>query len=96
LPLTSGRLPAGSERSWIPSRERVGIFSFLVDGRDSREIPERLRAEKIGLYADDFYATRCIEALGARAQHGFVRASLVHYNSAEDVERFIEQMDSAI
>jgi cysteine desulfurase family protein (TIGR01976 family) len=77
-------------------RERVGVFSFLVDGRDSREIPERLRAEKIGLYADDFYAARCIDALGARAQHGFVRASLVHYNSANDVERFIEQLDRAI
>jgi cysteine desulfurase family protein (TIGR01976 family) len=77
-------------------RERVGVFSFFVDGRDSREIPEQLRAEKIGLYADDFYAPRCIDALGARAQHGVVRASLVHYNSAHDVERFIEQLDRAI
>jgi selenocysteine lyase/cysteine desulfurase len=77
-------------------RERVGVFSFLVDGRDSREIPEQLRAEKIGLYADDFYAPRCISALGACAQHGVVRASLVHYNSAQDVDRFIEQLDRAI
>ncbi len=77
-------------------RERVGLFSFLVDGRDSRQIPEKLRAERIGLYVNDFYAARCIDALGARAQHGFVRASLVHYNSAEDVERFIEQLDPII
>ena len=77
-------------------RERVGVFSFLVDGRDSRHIPEKLRAEKIGLHVDDFYAARCIDALGARAQHGFVRASLVHYNSAQDVERFIEQLDLII
>ena len=77
-------------------RERVGVFSFVIDGRLSSEIPEKLRAEKIGLYAGDFYAARCIDALGARDQHGFVRASLVHYNSANDVERFIEQLDSMI
>ncbi len=77
-------------------RERVGVFSFLIDGRDSAEIPEKLRAGKIGLYADDFYAARCIDALGVRAQHGVVRASLVHYNSAKDVERFIEQLDPII
>ena len=77
-------------------RERVGVFSFVVNDRDSREIPEKLRAEKIGLHVDDFYAARCIDALGARAQHGFVRASLVHYNSAEDVDRLIEQLDLII
>jgi selenocysteine lyase/cysteine desulfurase len=77
-------------------RERVGVFSFLVDGRDSREIPERLRAHQIGLYADDFYAARCIDALGARAQNGFVRASLVHYNSADDVERLIAHLEPII
>ena len=77
-------------------RDRVGVFSFLVDARDSREIPEQLRAEKIGLHADDFYAARCIDALGARAQNGFVRASLVHYNSSEDVDRFIRHLDEIV
>ncbi len=77
-------------------RERVGVFSFLVNGCDSGEIPEKLRAGKIGLYADDFYAARCIDALGARAQHGFVRASLAHYNSDDDIGRLIEQLDSII
>ena len=77
-------------------RERVGVFSFLINGRDSSEIPEKLWAEKIGLYADDFYAARCIDALGARAQHGFVRASLAHYNSADDIGRLIEQLDPIV
>jgi cysteine desulfurase family protein (TIGR01976 family) len=77
-------------------RERVGVFSFVVNDRDSRQFAEKLRAEKIGLHVDDFYAARCIDALGARAQHGFVRASLVHYNSAEDVDRLIEQLDLII
>ena len=77
-------------------RERVGVFGFLVDGRDSREFPEKLRAHKIGLFADDFYAARCIDAIGARPQNGVVRASLVHYNSPEDVDRLIDGLDRII
>ena len=77
-------------------RERVGVFSFLVDACDSREIPEKLRANKIGIFADDFYAARCIDALGARPQNGVIRASLVHYNSSEDVDRFIRHLDDLV
>ena len=74
-------------------RERVGVFSFLVDGCDSRDIPARLREHRIGLHADDFYAARCIDALGARAQNGFVRASMLHYNSFDDIERLIVHLE---
>jgi cysteine desulfurase family protein (TIGR01976 family) len=77
-------------------RERVGVFSFLVDACDSRVIPEKLRANKIGIFADDFYAARCIDALGARLQNGVIRASLVHYNSSEDVDRFIRHLDDIV
>jgi selenocysteine lyase/cysteine desulfurase len=77
-------------------RERVGVFSFTVDGRDSREIPEALRSQKIGIHADDFYAARCIDALGARPQNGVVRVSLVHYNSADDVDRLITGLEQTL
>lgn len=77
-------------------RERVGVFSFLVDGRDSREFPAKLKDRKIGLFADDFYAARCIDAIGARSQNGVVRASMVHYNSPEDVDRLIDGLDQII
>jgi cysteine desulfurase family protein (TIGR01976 family) len=77
-------------------RERVSVFSFLVEGRDSREFPEKLRAHKIGLFADDFYAARCIDAIGARPQNGVVRASMVHYNSPEDVDRLVDALDRII
>ncbi len=77
-------------------RERVSVFSFTVNGRDSREIPKILHDRKIGIHADDFYAARCIDALGARRQNGVIRVSLVHYNSPEDVDRVIEQLDTVI
>ena len=77
-------------------RERVGVFSFVIDGRLSSEIPEKLRAEKIGLYAGDFYAARCIDALGARECGGVIRPSLAHYNSTEDVTRLLDQLERVL
>ena len=79
-----------------PDRSRVGVFSFTVEGRDSREIPAALRDRKIGIHADDFYAARCIDALGARAQNGVVRVSLVHYNTADDVGRLFTGLEEAL
>ena len=77
-------------------RERVGVFSFVVDHRDSCEIPEKLLSHKIALGVGDFYAARCIDALGARPQNGVVRASMVHYNSYDDVDRFLTHLDGII
>jgi len=77
-------------------RERVGVFSFTVEGRDSREIPAALKDRKIGIHADDFYAARYIDALGARPQNGVVRVSLVHYNSMDDVDRLIAGLDQVL
>jgi len=77
-------------------RDRVGVFSFLVNGRNSREIPAALREHRIGIYADDFYASRCIDALGARANDGVIRVSLAHYNSVAEVDRLIYYLDEVI
>ncbi|MDH5558290.1 MAG: aminotransferase class V-fold PLP-dependent enzyme [Alphaproteobacteria bacterium] len=77
-------------------RERVGVFAFLVEGRDSREIAEKLRAAGIGAFADDFYAARCIDAIGARPQNGVVRVSVVHYNSGRDVDRLVTALENIL
>ena len=65
-------------------------------GHDSDEIAARLRAGKIGLDSSDFYAARCIDALGLREQGGVLRASLVHYNDATDVDRLLGHLDETL
>ena len=77
-------------------RERVGVMSFFAHGRDSGDIIRHLQAHKIGVYADDFYAARCIDALGARERGGVIRSSLAHYNSTEDVTRLLDQLDQIL
>ena len=38
---------------------------------------------------DNFYAWRCLKALGIDTDDGVVRTSMVHYNTEEDVEKLI-------
>lgn len=77
-------------------RERVGVFAFVVEGRDSRDVAAQLRAAGIGAFADDFYAARCIDAVGARTQGGVVRVSLVHYNTRQEVDFLIDALTRII
>ena len=52
--------------------------------------------EAVGIRAGDFYARRCIDALGLTAQNGVVRASMVHYNTSDEVDRLIRGLDEVI
>ncbi len=75
---------------------RAPTFSFVVEGRDSEEIPPLLDRHKVAVRAGDFYAYRLIADLGLRPQNGVVRASMVHYNSEADLDRLIRHLDEAI
>lgn len=71
-----------------PAR-RAPTISFVVDGRDSSEIPTRLDREGIAIRYGHFYAYRAIEALGLLPRNGVVRVSMVHYNTRAEVDRLI-------
>jgi selenocysteine lyase/cysteine desulfurase len=43
-----------------------------------------------------FYAYRAIRDLGLLERGGVVRASMVHYNTEEEVDRLIRGLDAAI
>ncbi len=75
---------------------RAPTFSFLAEGRRSDEIPAALARHGIGIGSGDFYAARLIDALGARDRGGVVRASMVHYNTAEEVGRLVAALDETI
>lgn len=83
-------------RSTADQQRRAPTFSFLVDGRRSDEIPRTLAQHGIGIGSGDFYAARLIDALGARGRGGVVRASMVHYNTADEVGRLIATLEEAL
>jgi len=83
-------------RQTAAQQRRAPTFSFLVEGHRSDEIAAAAAARGIGIGSGDFYAARLIDALGARDRGGVVRASMVHYNTADEVDRLIAALEEAI
>ena len=71
----------------------MAIVSFTVEGRRSEEIVHAVDAHDIGIRHGHFYSARLVEALGLEAEDGVVRVSMVHYNTADEIDRLIEILD---
>jgi cysteine desulfurase family protein (TIGR01976 family) len=72
--------------------DRVPTVSVSIDGVHPREAAERLGRRGIYAWDGDFYATGLIERLG-KAEGGVLRLGLVHYNTAEEVDRALEAVE---
>ena len=75
---------------------RVSTVSFVVEDRHSEPLVLAADREQIGIRFGDFYAYRLIDDLGLRPQGGVVRASLLHYNTEDEVDRLIRVLDQEI
>lgn len=75
---------------------RVPTISFKVAGKDSAEIVHAVDGHKIGIRYGDFHSRRLVERLGLMDGNGVVRVSMVHYNSAAEVDRLIVALDQAL
>ena len=75
---------------------RVPTVSFVVAGQPSESIVRHVDRFNIGIRFGDFYAKRLVDALGLQAQGGVVRVSIAHYNTAFEIDRLIEHLDSVI
>jgi selenocysteine lyase/cysteine desulfurase len=68
---------------------RVPTFSFLVDGVKPQEVVGRLwQGASVFVRQENFYS-RAVEELGLET---IVRASLAHYNTAEEATAFISEL----
>ena len=75
---------------------RASTIAFHVRAMPSKHIAEQLADSKIGVGAGDFYALRCVEALGMDPADGVVRVSMVHYNTVEEVTNLVDTIDSIL
>lgn len=75
---------------------RVPNVSFLVKGRDSRDIVAVTDRAGIGIRCGDLYARRYYDGAGLDRYHGIIRASMAHYNSIEDIDALIESLEQAL
>ena len=75
--------------------ERAPTVSFTHPSMSAKEIAERLAEKGIFVWAGNFYALELTEALGLEPE-GVVRAGVLHYNSMEEVDFFIESVASVL
>ena len=75
--------------------DRVPTISFTFEGGDPAEIVPRIDAARVAIRHGDFHSRRLVEALG-RAPAGVLRASMVHYNTIEEVNRLIKALERAL
>ncbi|MCP3904565.1 MAG: cysteine desulfurase-like protein [Planctomycetes bacterium] len=73
---------------------RVGTISFVHDRLAPSEIVAAAQARDIGIRNGHMYAHRLCSALGLEPEEGVVRASLVHYNTMDEIDRLIEVLES--
>lgn len=74
---------------------RVATVAFTVEGKHASELPAALDQKNVAIRFGHFYARRAIEAAGLLDQGGVVRASILHYNTPDEVSRLIEALDAA-
>lgn len=68
---------------------RTPTVAARIDGIHPRRIAERLGERGFFVWDGNYYAVNTTEALGVESDGGMARIGLAHYNTAEEVERFL-------
>jgi len=76
-------------------KHRAPTVSFTHPSMTAEQIGAALADEGIFAWAGNFYALELSEALGLEPE-GALRVGLLHYNTAEEVERFIEVLSGIL
>ncbi|MBU2191279.1 MAG: cysteine desulfurase-like protein [Alphaproteobacteria bacterium] len=72
--------------------ERVPTFCFNIGSLSPQMIVEEMAKRDIGIRDGHMYAPRLMKRLNLSMDSGAIRASLVHYNTLEEIHRFGEAL----
>jgi selenocysteine lyase/cysteine desulfurase len=73
--------------------ERVPTISITAAGHSPAEIARHLAERGFYTWNGNLYAQELSERLGLEQGGGFLRIGLVHYNTAEEVDRLLRALD---
>ena len=76
--------------------ERVPTFCFNIGSLSPQMIVEEMAARDIGIRDGHMYAPRLMKRLGLSMDRGAIRASLVHYNTLDEIRRFGEALKEIV
>jgi cysteine desulfurase family protein (TIGR01976 family) len=69
---------------------RTPTFALTIPGRRPTDAAAALAERDIAVWAGNYYAVEVMERLGL--PEGAVRVGIVHYNTAEEVDRLLEEL----
>jgi selenocysteine lyase/cysteine desulfurase len=76
---------------------RVSLVSFTVNGASSTNIVKTIHeTSPCRLMAGNAYSLRPVHDVLGLGNEGVIRVSLVHYNTLEDVQTFIDVLDRVV
>ncbi|CAG8978819.1 hypothetical protein HYALB_00012219 [Hymenoscyphus albidus] len=81
------------------TKKRVATVSFLVKGRKSEEVVEKvdeLSKGNMGIRWGGFYSVRLLEDFLGLEKDGVVRVSMVHYNTSDEVKVLLGLFDQVL
>jgi selenocysteine lyase/cysteine desulfurase len=85
-------LPANCTLHGLPTMDgRVPTFALSVDGRGTESVATELDERGFAVWHGDYYAVEIMRRLGLEPE-GAVRVGIVHYNTADEVDRLLEAL----
>jgi cysteine desulfurase family protein (TIGR01976 family) len=72
---------------------RVPTVSFTLEGHPPREIAEYLGKQGIFVWDGNYYALAVMERLRLEPTGGMLRVGAVHYNTVEEVDRLLNELN---
>ncbi|MBN2034694.1 MAG: cysteine desulfurase-like protein [Deltaproteobacteria bacterium] len=72
---------------------RVPTVAFRMEGISPRRVAEYLGEKGIFVWDGNYYALAVTERLGLEDKGGMVRVGLVHYNTADEVDRLLDSLE---
>jgi cysteine desulfurase family protein (TIGR01976 family) len=88
-------LPAGARLHGLHTMEgRTPTFALTFGGRSPQEVAAQLAERDIAVWAGNYYAVEVMERL--RLPDGAVRVGFVHYNTAEEVDRLLRELEAFV
>jgi cysteine desulfurase family protein (TIGR01976 family) len=76
-------------RTPVAAEGRAPTTIFTVDGRNPADVAEALAARRIAVWSGDNYACELVDAMGLGESGGAVRAGVVRYTTADDVDALL-------
>lgn len=75
---------------------RTPTLAMTIEGFTPYQVGEYMGEQGIFLWSGNFYAQRLDERLGTYEKGGVVRIGLTHYNTEEEVDQFLEVLETLV